>query len=264
MARTPTSYDPDFWSSALYRSLKLFSGEQIAQAADVAQLLVEYFRHVPEQPTHFSYQAIGARQRKSKTKSIDKILTTLALVEGRLESMYVEAIRENDHTHAVASTGYDQSTIARNNTTISACGFVEDFDFSLARHLAIAASDLLPIDYGFSSCRKGLLDAIGFGYGLRIDSDPFSAKRTRWLQDFDRNDPRPSAIPFLSVFELNVLSDMHMSKSVAGRPFETYVSDKGRGTLERIGKSNYLWCLDEEAMVKAKADLAGQGLVAMV
>lgn len=264
MAITPTSYDPHFWSSAFYRCLKLFSREQIAQAADVAQFLVEYFRHAPEQPTHFSYQIIGARQRKSKTKSIDKILTTMAPVEGRLESMYVEAIRENDHTHAVAFMGYDHGTIARQNTSIVACGFVEDFDLSLARHLAITVSELLPIDYGFSSCRKGLLDAMGFGSGHRVASDPFSAKRARWVQDFRLNDPRPSEVPFLSVFELNVLSDMHMSKSVAGRPFDAYVRDKERGTLERIGKANYLWCLDESDMVKAKADLAEHGLVAMV
>ena len=264
MARTPTSYDPQFWSSAFYRCLKLFSGEQIAQAADVAQFLVEYFRHAPEQPTNFSYQAIGVRQRNSKTKSIDKILATMAPVDGCLKSMYVEAIRENDHTHAVASLAYIHGTIARQNTGIEACGFVEDFDLSLARHLAIAASDLLPIDYGFSSCRTGLLDAMGFGSGLRVDSDPFSAKRERWLQDFRLNDPRPSAVPFLSVFELNVLSDMHLSKAVAGRPFEAFVRDKGRGTLERIGKANYLWCLDEDEMVKAKADLAEESLVAMV
>lgn len=264
MARTPTSYDPDFWSSASYRSLKLFSGEMIDQAGEVAQLLVEYFRHAPEQPTHFSYQVAGARPRKSRTKSIDKILTTMAPVEGRLKSMYVEAIRDNDHTHAVGTTGYNHDTIGRINTSVGVCGYEEDFNLPLARHLAISASELLSIDYGFSSCRKGLLDAMGFGYGLRIDSDPHSAKRERWIQDFQLKAPRPSEVPFLGVFELNVLSDIHMSKSVAGRPFDAYVHDKGRGSLERIGKANYLWCLDESDMAKAKADLVEHGLVAMV
>jgi hypothetical protein len=40
--------------------------------------------------------------------------------------------------------------------------------------------------------------------------------------------------------------------------------DTIRGTLERIGKANFMWCLDESDMAKAKADLAEQGLVAMV
>ncbi len=263
MAKTPNSYDPDLWSSAVYRVLSLYAGEPIEDVRDVAKLLVEYFCHAPEKPTHFSYRIVGARQRKLKTKTIEKVLETLETSEGRMESMYVEAIRDDDHTHAVANIGYAYSEIGRQNTTISACAFQEDFNFSLARNLAISASEVLSIDYGFSSCRRNLLDALGFAHGLRLDSDPYSSKRERWLRNFDLNDPRPSDIPFLGVFELNVLSDMHMSKWVAGKPFDAYVREKGRGTLEGIGKANFLWCLDQDDIDRAKAELAGCGLVAM-
>ena len=99
---------------------------------------------------------------------------------------------------------------------------------------------------------------------LELTAIPFRKKRERWMRDFELKDPRPSDVPFLDVFALNVLSDMHMSKAVAGRPFEAYVQKKGRGTLERIGKANFLWCLVDEAIGRAKADLAECGLVACV
>ena len=264
MAITPTSYDPAFWSNARFRSLDLYAGVAVEDAGTVSRLLVEYFRHSPEQPTHFSYQVVGARQRKLKTKTIDKILEKLDPVEGRLESMYVEAIRDEDHTHAVASLGYNYFNIFREYSRFGAHCFQEDFDFQTARLLAMKVAEVVQLDYGFSSLQVGIMNACGFGSFLRIDRDPFSAKRERWMTDFDRKQPRPSNVPFLNVFELNVLSEIHLATTIAGRSFEAYVRDKGRGTLERIGKANFMWCLDESDMAKAKADLAEQGLVAMV
>lgn len=264
MAITPTSYDPQFWSDVVYRSLDLYSGEPVDDARAVAQLLVEYFRHSTEKPTHFSYQVMGTKQRKLKTKTIDKILETIGPVEGRLESMYIESIRDEDHTHAVVSAGYSYDTIVRENCIISVQSFRSDFDISIAQHLAKAVADSVQLDYGFSSFQTGIVNATGFGLALRIESDRYSAKRERWLKDFQWQQTRPTEVPFLDVFELNVLSDMHLSKSVGGKPFDAYVREKGRGTLERIGKANHLWCLEQKDIARAKAELSGCGLVAMV
>lgn len=263
MAKTPTSYDPAFWSSAIYRSLIFYAGASIGDARAVVRLLADYFRRSPEKPTHFSYKLIGDRKRKLKIKSVENAIEAMGPAKGIVDSMYIEAIREDDHTHAVASIGYNYSEIGRQNATVSACAFEEDFDLSMARAFAISVSEVLSIDYGFSSCRNGLVDALGFGNGLRIDSDPFSIKRERWIQKFDLSNPRPSEVPFLNVFELNVLSDIHMSTIVAGKSFEAYVRHMGRGTLERIGKRNFLWCLEPIDIVRAKAELADFSLVAM-
>ena len=176
MATTPTSYDPEFWSSAVFRSLDLYSGEPIEDAQTVAQLLVEYFRHSPEQPTHFSYQILGARQRKLKTKTIEKILEKMVLIEGQLESMYVEAIRDEDHIHAIASLGYNYDKIGRDNSQFGVHCFKEDFDLSTLRYLARLVAEKVQLDYGFSSSQRGIVNAVSFGSFLRIDSDPFSKK----------------------------------------------------------------------------------------
>lgn len=264
MAITPTSYDPKFWSTASFRGLDLYAEAPIDSAPKVARLLAEYLYHSPEIPTHFSYKVVGERQRKLRTKTVSKILDTMDLVEGRLESMYIEAIRDNDHTHAVVSLGYSYDTIVRSNSAFGAHCFEEDFHLSIACHLARTIAESIPLDYGFSTCRKGIVEATGFALGMRIDSDPFSTKREKWIRQFQLGDPRLSEVPFLNVFELNVLSDMHLSKSVAGRSFDTYVREKGRGTLERIGKANFLWCLDQKDIVRAKSELAACGLVAMV
>jgi hypothetical protein len=264
MATTPTSYDPQFWSSAVYRGLDLYASGPIEEPLTVARFLVEYFRQSSEKPTHFSYQVIGAKQRKLKTKTLDKILEKMAPVEGRLESMYIESIRDDDHTHAVASLGYNYDTIGRENSKLGAHCFKEDFDLSTARHLACMAVEDVTFDYGFSICQRGIINSVGFGIGLRIDSDPFSAKRERWLKDFRRKEPRQTEVPFLDVFEINLLSDLHLSKNVAGKPFEAYVREKGLGTLEPVGKANFLWCLEADVMGTAKADLAQEGLVALV
>lgn len=264
MAITPTSYDPKFWSTASFRSLDLYSDAPIDSAPKVARLLAQYLHHSPELPTHFSYKVVGGRQRKLRTRKVSKILDTLDLVEGRLESMYIETIRDNDHTHAVASVGYNYSSIARDDATFGLHCFSEDFSLATAQALTRGICEAAVIDYGFSSRGNGLLPTISFGVGLRVDGDPFSSIRERWIQDFRLNKPRPSKVPFLDVFELNVLSEMHLSKTVAGRPFDTYVREKGRGTLERIGKTNFLWCVEQKDIVRAKAELAGSGLVAMV
>ena len=264
MAITPTSYDPKFWSTAKFRGLDLFAGDPLEDPKMVGNLLVGYFHHTAELPTHFSYQEIGKRQRKLKTKNITKILEAIETVEGQLLSMYVESVRDNDHTHAVASLGYSFDTIGRSNSIFGIHCFEEDFHVSIACHLARRITECISIDYGFATRRTGIIESTGFGLGMRIDTDPFSTKRERWIQDFRINNPRPSRVPFLDVFELNVLSDMHLSKSVAGRPFDAYVREKGRGTLERIGKANHLWCLEQKDIVRAKAELAGCGLVAMV
>jgi hypothetical protein len=263
MAITPTSYDPEFWSTASFRSLDLYADAPIDSAPTVARLLAEYFHHSPELPTHFSYQVVGGRQRKLRTKTVSKILDTLDLVEGRLESMYIEAIRDNDHTHAVVSLGYNYSSIAREDSAFGLHCFSEDFSLETARALTKLICEAAVIDYGFSLRGNGLLPTISFGVGLRVDDDPFSKKRERWIQEFRINKPRPSKVPFLDVFELNVLSDVHLSKSVAGKSFDAYVREKGRGSLERIGKTNFLWCLDQNDIDRAKAELAGCGLVAM-
>jgi hypothetical protein len=264
VAKTPTSYDPQFWSSAVYRSLDLYSGQPIDDSQTVAQLLVEYFRHSPEQPTHYSYKVVNARQRKFKTSAIEKILEKMESVDGRLESMYIESIRDDDHTHAVASLGYTYDNIGRENSKIGVHCFEEDFDISVARDLAEKTSRAVQLDYGFSSCQCGIVNAISFGRSLRIDSDAFSANRERWLREFQLREPRPCEVPFLDVFEINVLSDMHLSKVVSGRSFESYVRDKGRGILERIGKANFLWCLEPDDAARAKVELAECALVAMV
>jgi hypothetical protein len=264
MARTPTSYNPSFWRTVPFRSLDLYSGQTGGEAKTVAQLLVEYFRHSTERPTHFSYHIKGARQCKLKPKAIDSIIERVAPVEGHLESMYIEAVRDNDHTHSVASAGYNYSKITRANAHFGFQCFKQDFDLQLARHLAIMVSDAVSLDYGFSRCEKGLMNACAYGFGMRIIDDKLSAKRERWIQEFNLKDPRPSDVPFLDIFELNVLSDLHLYKKVAGKPFEAYVHEKGCGTLERIGKANFLWRLEENDIARAKRDLSDAGLIALV
>ncbi len=263
MAKTPTSYDPNFWSTLDFRGLNLFSSEPIGDALIVARLLLQYYQYTSERPTDFSYKINGRRQKKSRSGTEEKILDKVKLAEGELETMYIETIRDRDHTHAVVSLGYSYNTIGRADACFSADCALEDFDISAAQELVRAVAKAVQIDYGFSHCQKGLINSVSYGGGLRILSDPFSSKRERWFQDFRLNGPLTAQFPFLDLFELNVLSDIHMCKAVAGRPFDVYVREKGRGQLEQVGKANFLWCLDQRDLEGTKADLVDAGLLAL-
>lgn len=254
----------DPWSTQAFRGFRLLGRGSWDSVARLSDAVGDIFEEMGLEITNAEYKLVDNRKRMKNVRSTESFRELFSSIPDRPVYITGDKIHFKDHTKCDAFAGFWAN---------------EDRSFDDLRFVASCLDHLISLDdavkimrravsemyslYGFSAVKRGVLEAMSFHMSLLLPDDPPQPKRTEFLRKIVISGELSLSTPFLDLFDLNVLSDVHLSSRVGGKPFDAYISTTGRGVLERVTAENWIWVVAGEDLYCAKRDLQAEGLLAL-
>ncbi|CAN5435444.1 hypothetical protein BH10PSE7_BH10PSE7_44980 [soil metagenome] len=128
------------------------------------------------------------------------------------------------------------------------------------RHLTLACQEVTP-RYGFTYIGRGA-EAIFYAGG--ISSPTYNLQKTKQVSDLGRslNRTKEHLSGYLhDVYELNVLSPLHLSCPVFGRTLASWIEEGRRGQLVRIKDEVHVWLVPDDVRPAVRLQLFEEGVL---
>lgn len=254
----------DPWNTQPFRGFRLLGRGSWNSVARLSDVVGNIFDTIGLEITNTEYKVAGSRVRAKRVKSTAHFRELFSGISERPIYITGDRIHFKDHTKCDAFVGF----WANEDRSFDDLRFVAScFDHLIslddAAKIMRRAVAEMPSLYGFSAIKKGVFEAMSFHMSLLLPDDPPQAKRTEFLRKIVISGELLLSNPFLDLFDLNVLSDVHLSSQVGGKFLDVYIARSGYGVLERITAENWIWVVTGGDLSRAKRDLQAEGLLAL-